>query len=1038
MASMPREFETQLTTECNLNETGSDMTDSPETPAFSDHIPFTFGQSRGTSDVEDTTEGSADDEEAEIDIFKGNSLFGGGETEEKLPDPAPFGAADASPTLAYDPVLDPRLGTQIPSSPSPYDYYGSAEDNEKDEGHGGAHSRSETPEDFGRGYAKYEFRDRDRAVTTTHLDWDNSGNYDPADEGRRTKRVEGAEGLSGNRKRRSGGQAGPQDEHQLDEVGEPRQKKQKAYSSAYARFIGASYVFTVSLKSEAGRALAAKYQGEDNWPEDEYNFVSDEYIAQNLVASDGEDGGEGDGRRKLLRPRKRHVRYHSPGSDHDLLPPIADPLGIEDDLRYHPAARGCAECRIDGKLCSLRRSDATWPCLACQEKHTGEDVVPCELIILPTKKTACEACHEADKYCSYNDASADVGIACRQCEEQNLLCIAGPDLESLPKRATYTPPPGLAYTPYRPFVACTACRQVKRSCSLKSKQDTPPCRACEKAGIPCTFEKLVATNAGKQKAAPNTAAAVARLEENDRPAASDGPVRTPGGSVVSPGIPAPASNSFGLPLRTTSTGGSIGSLTQIFSSSSSRRSVTHPARSNPVAGLTTIVPPSKMRHYTTTTTPLSRRHTTSTGITTFRSGSRTLTDAGSARHRAPQQQQQQQTTPGSIARDIGYVQHRQKNHIHRKTDTLTHLNPTPTPHHHHARNSNSSASTTTTDSAPYHPPAAADIPASYHLLPPPGCHPTADLMLDAHGRKGWYREMVTALAHPMAFETDDDNTNANTTTNKNRGTAPARRSAAHCPFCATPWLGIAGLAWKKAAVLAWRDGRGFTEIAGGHASSASLAASAAITTTTTTYREYGRYSGGGGGRGEVGAEADVDAMRRMCRACVAERLDVLGCAGHEMESLVAADLGSGAGGFGGGGVARDAWVAEMVQRLDERRVEEGDRWCAVCRNPAVWRCCSLQEEDEDEDEEDEDEFGLVTVTAAAAGGGTGSRGKEGCGLLLCDDCKELWEMRGRDLQLMLEEKLSTERGVMKCRADAGFLLEEGLLMKNVEAQLLGL
>ncbi|KAL0258947.1 hypothetical protein SLS55_006452 [Diplodia seriata] len=991
MASMPPDFETQFTTECSLDETHSDVDipDAHETNAspFSQPAPFTLGQGWDFSDVAETVEGSADEEQSQIDIFQGISLFGdGGEMEEGVPETPPFSTENGthpsttSPALGeaghvshvydlppspfeLDPMLDPRLGTQIPSSLSPYEYYGSAEDNEEWVGgevdrDGSVQSGSETPEDFPRGHAKYELRDRDKAVVTTHLDWDKSGNYNPEEEGRRPKKPNGVE-RNGSRKRRSG----PHEGNQLDENRQPRQKKAKVYSLAYARLIGASFILTVNMKSEAGKQLAAKYQGDDNWPDESYNFVSDEYLAQNLVESDNEDGEGGDEpgslgrRRKLLRPRKRHVRYRSPCFDDELLPPIADPLGIHDDLRNHPAARGCIECRLDGKSCSLRKSDATWPCLECQEKHAGEDFVQCELVVPPTKKTACEACVEADKECSYDDPDANCGVACRQCAEAHLTCMAGPDLDSLPRRTTYTPPPGVTYTLYRPFVACTACRQVKRSCSLKSKQDNPPCRACEKAGIPCTFEKLIPTNAGKQKASPK-----ATVPE-------DSPVRPLKASVG--GISAPAPSTFRLPLRTASKT-STGSQTHIYSSSAAHRAATHSAKtpgSRP-GGLTTITPPSKLRQLpltssSTMSTISNPRHTTgsSTGITSFRSGARTATDVAFTRHL----QQQKLAQSGNLRQRQRQrqQQQQQKQQQNRNPDRVTHINPSSTLHH---------GPSATQD---YQPPAdAPDIPAAYHILPPPGVH-ASDTMTDAAGRVGYYREIVTALAHPVVFDLSPHNNNRNEQDNL---------SSTCCRFCLHPAFAIHGLSWKKAAVMAWRDGRGFTEIAGGHASSMP------------------------GGVGSV-------EPARMCRACVLRRVDVLSCAGGhaDMECVVDA--------VGMGVVERNEWVAAMVQRLEERR--RGDMWCVVCPSPAVWRCCSAQEEDDDEDE---DELGLVRAPPG--------EGEGGCGLFLCDDCKGEWEVCGRDLQALLEQKLSTERGVMNCRADAGFLLDQGLLMKTVEAELM--
>lgn len=1007
MQSMPPGFETQFTAECSINETqpDADMADAHEAePSLPSSQPsFTFNPSWESDDVEGSTEGVR----SEINLFQDNSLFGGGgmqssspKTPESIPETPPFSQAGVmnppatSPSLDAsgqrspsssqhssdgvghgvgsdydflpypygDPVLDPRLGTQVPGSQSPRDYYGSVEDNEESvssrpeqRGRGyefPSESRSVTPEAHGSGYTKYEFRERDRAVATTHLDWDKSGDYDPrAKEGRRPKKADGAENSS-SRKRRSGQAL----QHQDDEHEQRRQKKPKMHTLAYARCTGASCILMVSLKSDAGKEVASRCGGKDNWPYEPYNYVSDEYIAQNWVGAEngedeGTDGPSSSGRH--LRPRKRYVHYGSSCSDDDLLPPIPDPAGIEDDLRNHPAARGCVECRREGKKCSLRESGGGWPCQNCLERHSGEEFVACEFIMPPTKKMACEECVEGDKECSYNDQDSDHGAACQQCQEGNLTCVAGPDIDCLPKRITYTPPPGETYTPYRPFVACTACRQVKKSCSLKSKQDQPPCRACEKAGIECTFEKLIPTNAGKQKATSKTAS------REDAPASSSsaegGPVRPPGGSVG--GMAARAPDSFGLPIRTSSSS-SIGGLTRISSSSAARGAAAVPPfkKKNPrdsgIADLPKSAPSSHKAHpsSSSSTIPGHRGVTMSgDGITSFRSGARTVSDA--ARR-------------NQLEREREKLQSRQN----RRADRFTHINPSSTLKYN------------PDNAKDYTPPADRDIPASYHVLPPPGPD-KPQIMRDADGHTGYVREIVTALPHPVVFDINNNSSSG---------------GGDGCRFCQQPpSFALLGFSWKKPAVIHWKNGRGYTEIMDGHAT--------------------------------FGA-----APARMCRACVMARVDVLSCEEHEMESLLPAHWGP---------VERDERAAAMMQRLMENGSGgnhhhggggEMDRWCAVCPNAAFWRCCRAQgrdDDDDDDDDDEEDELGLI----AAAGA---DQGQEGCGLFLCDDCKVEWEDCDRDLQELLERKLSTEKGVMDCRADAGFLLQEGLLMKNVEAELM--
>ncbi|KAH7061612.1 hypothetical protein B0J12DRAFT_565408 [Macrophomina phaseolina] len=547
-------------------------------------------------------------------------------------------------------------------------------------------------------------------------------------------------------------------------------------------------VYTITLKSDAGKELLTRYQQDDNWPEQGWNIISDEYIANNWVECEEEDAKpDPSGRRKkLLRLRKRNVRYHPSYSD-DGLPPIPDPLNEHDDLRHHPQARGCVACRVARVDCTLRTNDkSTWPCQYCLEQCEAPEPFVCEPIIQPDRKLPCGNCSQEGRECSYNDRDSDHKQDCQQCQEANLTCKACPDMESRPRRIAYTPPCGVEYIPYRRYVTCTACRQVKKSCSLKRKSDRPPCRACNKAGIPCTFEKT-RKNAAHNRAMKNR-----------------------------------------------------------------------------------------------------RRH------------------------------------------------------------TVKHINPVSTMKH---------SPSATKD---YEPPDD-NAPAAYHVPLPP----SADNMdmTDAHGHKGVFREILTALPHPITFDT--------------RPPASADRPPPLCRFCADASFGLFGLSWKKASVIAWHDGRGYTEVMAGHR--------------------------------ENGAQPAA-----MCRACVVRRVDVIGCEEHEVESLFAA-LPSQA--------EKDVRYAAAVKRMLEKKPAPEDCWCSVCTQLAVWRCCAEVPPDEEEEEQDgEGESGL-----------TGLRPREGCGLHFCEECKTDWEMLGRDFQELLEQKLATERGVMQCRADTALLLEEGLLMKNVSA-----
>ncbi|KAK7569974.1 hypothetical protein IWX91DRAFT_381715 [Phyllosticta citricarpa] len=327
---------------------------------------------------------------------------------------------------------------------------------------------------------KYELRTAARQVRpimTNIVDWDKSGDYDPLAKGppktpdRRPKA----------KRQREDGEESPG----------KRMRSARQLSPSKARQLGAAWVVTLELQSEAGRELLSNYQ--DNWPEAEYNNLSSN---NPLLAPPAEDGDDDSPTRRCMRPRRRPIRYDTSPFTIDDLPVIADPTGEQDDLRNHPAARGCVRCREVGKVCDLRKPGAVWPCVQCLTEYKDVDGhVPCELLTLPERKQQCEPCQYHGLECSYGveegeDVQDDHSGPCRQCATSGERSIAGPHKDAIRVRATYTPPPDVRYVKYRAFVTCTECRRARRHCSLRKKEDDPPCDSCLDAGIECTFERL--------------------------------------------------------------------------------------------------------------------------------------------------------------------------------------------------------------------------------------------------------------------------------------------------------------------------------------------------------------------------------------------------------------------------------------------------------------------------------------------------------------------------------------------------------------------
>ncbi|KAF2143262.1 uncharacterized protein K452DRAFT_357617 [Aplosporella prunicola CBS 121167] len=387
-------------------------------------------------------------------------------------------------------TLDPTLGTQIISSSA--GYLGSAEDNTQTptDPSGSSSSSSSPSPSPERQQIKYSLRESARngshVVRTTWYDRDDSGTFDPNAERRRKQQPKKRATLH----QVSGNDLDDDDDDDQDD-GVPRQPK--VSSLLNARQSGQCCIVTLNLGFEKGRELLSQHS--DNWPEEHLNILNDEHIWKDIDQRQEEVGSFG----PVLRPRKRYVRYDCPSEEEPRLPAIPDPKGEHEDLRGHPSARGCIRCRINGEECTMRKTGNTWPCVQCIDAFGGEKYVDCELIIPPAKKQACEGCQDRMEDCSYTQNEDDHDIPCEQCLGEGMKCIAGPAREAYPYRATYTPPPEAEYIPFRPYVTCTACRQVKKSCSLKSKTDQPPCKACKKAKIPCTFEKIIPTNPGKRR-----------------------------------------------------------------------------------------------------------------------------------------------------------------------------------------------------------------------------------------------------------------------------------------------------------------------------------------------------------------------------------------------------------------------------------------------------------------------------------------------------------------------------------------------------------
>ena len=206
-------------------------------------------------------------------------------------------------------------------------------------------------------------------AASTHLDHDQSGNYDPAEEAARQKstkmtlmkRMKQAQQAkkekAGSKKRKGKGKAVPKS------LGEIKEKR------------------IARLKIRAMGSVLNITDGKDNWPE-HHSVI------------DSEDEAD---RRELLS----YYRERSPGTPPPPQIPVLDPKGEEENLINHPVARGCKECRVKEVICSMR-VNGEYPCAGCDDTH-----IECNPIMEPALTRPCERCEGLGKPCSFAKTGAN-------------------------------------------------------------------------------------------------------------------------------------------------------------------------------------------------------------------------------------------------------------------------------------------------------------------------------------------------------------------------------------------------------------------------------------------------------------------------------------------------------------------------------------------------------------------------------------------------------------------------------------------------------
>lgn len=182
-----------------------------------------------------------------------------------------------------------------------------------------------------------------------------------------------------------------------------------------------------------------------------------------------------------------------------------------------------------------------------------------------------------------------------------------------------------------------------------------------------------------------------------------------------------------------------------------------------------------------------------------------------------------------------------------------------------------------------------------------------------------------------------------------------------CEFCEDFTFGMFGLGLKDVEVI--DHGTFFEEIEGGH-------------------REDGHQ------------------RTRMCNICALERLRILNCNDHKISQIANSDPRR-----------FDYQKAfDSLKKSNNRKGKEAQitPWCTFCINPAFFRCATVQ---------------LVNIFAEDLD--PSNPEAEGCGLLLCPNCKILMEKHHKNIAHVIKV-IPVSEGV---RADADFLVPRSNLSR---------
>lgn len=337
---------------------------------------------------------------------------------------------------------------------------------------------------------KYLLRPQTRQVaggfTTTWIDQDQTGDYDPSEEQRQERlrrqraRLRGKDCASSFRRCLD-------DTEGKDEAG-PKESLQ--------------WMITCRFPGEAGRAKFA-------------------HVVANLPAIHPACDKSLTGRDLRKRKRVFEFAYNDAGD----YKKVCAELNLPSDPTGHPFARGCLGCLTLGHECSLLHDEASWPCEECwRERHD------CILVTPPVRKRACERCKGKRSACSYS-YTLNHGDACQQCRNAGYCCVAGPAKDTIRTRLRYPEEEGAKPVPVkkttlkvRNYLPCVECTESGRRCNFQDAGNIgQACQGCKENGEPCTIESLAPQQRNQARASdpPNEAQALGVPEVKEGSACAD-------------------------------------------------------------------------------------------------------------------------------------------------------------------------------------------------------------------------------------------------------------------------------------------------------------------------------------------------------------------------------------------------------------------------------------------------------------------------------------------------------------------------------------